>query len=140
MFVVKRELLERRQGGCYTILKIMFPGYVLVESEDIRSFAELARNCKGVYRFLENEGAFQQIADAEMAQIVCLTNEQGLIGVSDVYRDGDSIMVLSGVLNNCVGRIVKFDTHNRRARVEFVFDGKVYKVGLGIRVTKEMSG
>jgi transcription antitermination factor NusG len=48
MFVVKRELLERRQGECYTISKILFPGYVLVESEDIRSFAELARNCNSV--------------------------------------------------------------------------------------------
>jgi transcriptional antiterminator NusG len=140
-FVVKREILERRQGIYSTVLRVMFPGYVLVESEDVLNLAWITKVCRGVFRYLTREGEFQEVAAQEMAQIICLTNEEGLIGISDVYREGDSILPLGGPLKDCWGRVLKFDTYNRRAKVEFVFDGKTYAVGLGVRVVeKELWG
>jgi hypothetical protein len=70
------------------------------------------QNHKGVFRYLTSEGMFQEVARREMAQMICLTNNQGLIEISDVYRDEDHILVLSGILKDCMGRILSFDTHN----------------------------
>jgi transcription antitermination factor NusG len=68
LFVVKRELLERRCGEYATVFKVMFPGYVLVESEDIQNLVNLTQNHKGVFRYLTNGSDFSEVDQWEMAK------------------------------------------------------------------------
>ena len=115
----------------------MFPGYVLVESEEIIKLAEIVRNCKGLFRFLKNESEFQEIRLEEILAIVYMTDEVGVIGISEVIAKGSFIEVVNGPLKGYEGLIRKVDKRHRRAKVEFLFEGGRHLIDLGVYIRKE---
>jgi len=134
LLVPKRKLQERRQGEFVEVIRTMFPGYVLAQSEDIREFANVVTRGKGIFRFLQNEGEFQEIRLEEISAIVYMTDEAGVIGPSEALLEGDLITVVSGPLKGCEGLIKKIDKHHRRAKVEFWLDGRRHQIDLAVIV------
>jgi transcriptional antiterminator NusG len=134
LLVPKRKLQERRQGEFVEVIRTMFPGYVLVQSEDIRGIAEVTRRGKGIIRFLQNEDDFQEIRLEEISMIVYMTDEAGVIGVSEALVEGNMIQVVSGPLKGHEGLIKKIDKHHRRAKVEFWLDGRRRLIDLAVEV------
>ena len=134
LLVPKRKLPEKRDGVYVEVLRIMFPGYVLVESEEIQEFAEISQKCKGIFRFLQSEDEFQEVRLEEISAIVYMTDEAGVIGTSEVIAEGGFIEVVSGPLKGYEGRIKKIDKYRRRAKVEFLFEGGRHLIDLGINV------
>ena len=132
LLVPKRKLQERHQGEFLEIIRRMFPGYVLVQSEEIREFAEITQKCKSIFRLLQSEGEFQEIRLEEISTIIYMTDEAGVIGASEVIAEGGFIEVVSGPLEGYEGQIKKIDKYRRRAKVEFLFDGGRYLIDLGI--------
>jgi transcriptional antiterminator NusG len=123
---------ERKNGVFAEVLRIMFPGYVLVQSEDIFSLAKHTAHCKGLLRFLKSEGDFQEIRLEEISQIVYMVDEEGAIGFSEILAEGGYVKVLNGPLKGHEGKIKKIDKHHRRAKVLFKFDGQDHVIELGI--------
>jgi len=137
LLVPKRTLQEKRQGEWSEVVRIMFPGYVLVETDEIRKLAQETRRCEGVYRYLENEGEFQKVKLEEIAQIVYMTGDDGMIGTSEIaFEEKGSFEVIRGPLKGYEGCIKKLDRHKLRATVEFDFGDRVHEVGLGISVVR----
>jgi transcriptional antiterminator NusG len=132
LLVPKRKLPEKREGVYVEVLRIMFPGYVLVESEEIQEFAKIVTKAKGIFRFLQSEGEFQKIRLEEISAIVYMTDETDVIGASKVIAEGGYIEVVSGPLKGYEGKIKRIDKHRRRAKVEFLFDGDKHLIDLGI--------
>jgi len=134
LLVPKRKLYERRQGVFSEVVHTLFPGYVLVQSTDIWKLAKLTRPCKGVFRYLESEGEFQEVNPAEICFVLRLTNSESEIEPSEVIMEDGITKVLNGPLKGNEGLIKKIDWHKQRAKVGFWFRGREYVVGLGIRM------
>jgi len=133
LLVPKRKLPEKRDGVYVEVLRTMFPGYVLVEPDEIRELAKITRKCKGIFRFLQSEGEFQEIRLEEISAIVYMTDEAGVIGASEVIAEGGCIEVVNGPLKGYEGWIKKIDKYRQRAKVEFLFDGERHLIDLAIR-------
>jgi transcriptional antiterminator NusG len=59
-FVPKVLQYEIHSGVKIPIYKVMFPGYVLVGTDDIAAVSAIVASCKGVIRFLrDGEAEFQ---------------------------------------------------------------------------------
>ena len=137
LLVPKRKLLERHNGLFVEMVRTMFPGYVLVESEDIRGVAKLTKSCKGIFRYLESEGEFQEIRLEEVSAIVYMTDEAGVIGSSEVLLEGDVIEVTNGPLRGYEGLIKRIDKHHRRASVLFFLDGRQHFISLAVSIQSD---
>jgi len=134
LLVPKRKLKERHQGECVEVIRTMFPGYVLVQSDEIRELAILTKHCEGLFRYLENEGEPQEIKLEEILAIACMTDEFGVIGTSKMQIESGIAQVVSGPLKGNERLIVKLDKHKQRAKVSFLLNGKTYLIDLGVTI------
>jgi hypothetical protein len=62
----------------------MFPGYVLVGTDDMATMFDRAIGVHGVLKFLKNEGKFQKIELSEISRLVYMADNDGVIGESVV--------------------------------------------------------
>jgi len=134
LLVPKRKLHERHQGMFVEVIRTMFPGYVLVQSGDIHKLVEAVVRSKGIIRFLQSEGEFQEARLEEIAAIVYMTDKAGVIGLSEVLLEGDPITVVSGPLKGYEGSIKKIDKHHHRAKVEFWLGCRRHLIDLAVEV------
>jgi len=117
-------------------VKIMFPGYVLVGTDDIDGVFNVANGMKSVLKFLKSDdGEFLEIKLEEISRLVYMADEEDVIGASDVYLNEDNrIVVLSGPLKGEEGRITKFNRRRGRVAVEFVIGTRRQEVWLSVRL------
>lgn len=139
LLVPKRNMQERHQGKFVEVTLKMFPGYVLVRSNNIDEFFRRTRNCNYLYRFLKLENDFQKIRLEEIANIIYLLDDDGVIGASNVSIENDIVKVISGPLCNYTGFIKKIDKHKRRAKVLFKFNGQDHYIDLSINFVRRVS-
>jgi transcriptional antiterminator NusG len=141
LFVPKRKLLETKDGETHEVLRTMFLGYVLVESDEVREFAKIALKAKGIFRFLENGGVVQEIQVEEIALVLQMVSDDDVIGVSEIETDEFGFLrVISGPLKGLEGQIRKVDKYRHRAKVEVWLGGQKRLVGLGVQVAIKKSG
>ena len=61
-----------------------------------------------------------------------MANEEGVIGLSNIVIDNDTVKVIDGPLRNYKGFVVKIDKHKGRARVLFKFNGQDHLIDLSV--------
>lgn len=134
LLVPRRRIREKHHGTFVEIESTMFPGYVLISSTDIMKLYQLIKRCKGLYRFLRVDGEFQQIMENEIANIINMMDENGIIGISDIFIEKDIVKVIAGPLCNYKGKVMKIDKHKQRAKVALDFNGKEHIIDLSINM------
>ena len=75
----------------------------------------------------------------EISNIVYMANEEGVIGLSNIVIDNDTVKVIDGPLRNYKGFVVKIDKHKGRARVLFKFNGQDHLIDLSVNILKTIS-
>ena len=131
ILIPKRRLIERRQGKKHEVIKILFPEYVLIQTVMAFSMYYRLSRLPMVYSILKDECEPVPIRDEEMAVILSLTSEGDTIGFSEVYREGDRIVVINGPLKGLEGIIEKFDARKNRIKVCIQFLGREKRIDLG---------
>jgi len=140
ILIPKRKLIERRQGKTYEITKKLFPGYVLVKTQmNTEIYYKLSRLPR-VYGVLKDESEPVPIRDEEMAVILSLTSDGETIGFSEVYKEGERIVVINGPLKGLEGIIEKFDARKRRVKVRIQFLGREKRIDLGAHLVNRYNG
>jgi transcriptional antiterminator NusG len=140
LFVPKRLTKDPKQGEVKEVLRPMFPGYVLVGTEQIEQVWDLALGIKGILKFLrssDEDRKFQQVQLSEIARLLYMADESGVIGESEVVVDEhNQISVLSGPLKGELGYITKFDRRKGRVAVNFLFGTERHEIWLAVRVVE----
>ena len=131
ILIPKRRLIERRQGRTHEIIKKLFPGYVLIKTVMAADMYYRLSKLPMVYSILKDEYDPVPIRGEEMAVILALTSQGDTIGFSDVYKEGDRIVVANGPLKGLEGIIEKFDARKKRIKVRIQFLGLEKRVDLG---------
>ena len=134
LLVPKRKIYERKQGVRREVVKSLFPGYVLVETDNILDFYVRVRGRPRVYKVLRDYDYFYTVRDEEMAQVLAMVNDNGLIDISEAFYVNDRVQILNGPLWGREGIIRKIDKRKGRAKVEFRIDKKTYMIDLGIKI------
>ena len=141
LLIPKRKLIEYSGGVRREVFRIMFPGYVLVETEQIKIIIDILKRNSHFYRLLENGDFLSSIIKAdEMCQILYLLDDNDLIDLSNVFVEKQKIRVISGPLMNYAGTIKKIDKRRNRAKVVFLFNGMERTIDLGIIVLGNLLG
>lgn len=134
--VPTRELRERKNGKWYNVKRKLFPGYVLAKGiMNIKVYHKL-REVSGIMKLLRNEEEILTIDEKELK--ILIDNHDNNIGISTLYKENDSIIILAGPLIGLEGQIIKVDSRKGRAKVSLSFINQERIVELGIELVDKI--
>ena len=117
-FIPKYERERKYQGKWHTELKVLFPGYVfLVSDEKEKLFFELKRII-GLTKLLGTGKTIVPLTDEEVNFLLRLGGEEQTVEMSEGIIENDRMVVTSGPLKGNEGLIRKIDRHKRKAWLE----------------------
>lgn len=133
-------LFERCSGG-RTVKreKIMFPGYLFIGTDDIEQLYRLVSNSKDIIRFLKTEDYFVPVAENEMDRLLSLSDENSIIGPSEIFIENEMVRVFKGALVNYTGKIYKIDRRKQRVKVAFEINGNTTFMNLPVTILEKIN-
>lgn len=134
IYTPQKSEYYKLDGKWVTREKILFPGYIFVETDNIK---ELYYELRKISRFavlVTFENQIISVTDDEMHLIQKLTGKEKLMAVSEGILVGEKIQVVSGPLVGLEGLIVDFDRHKRKAWIETEMFGRMQKIKVGLEI------
>lgn len=132
--IPKRKIPERRKGKVFHTIKVLFPGYVLIQTEMNDLIYNKIISTPKCIRVLSNGTYYSKIDDREITPILKLISDMGILDYSKVYMENSLIVVKSGPLQGMEGIICKVDQRKGRAKILMKFLNSVKKVDVGIEL------
>lgn len=143
-FIPRKEVLYRKQGMVEKVVKLLFPGYVFVETEmdhiEFHSLIYSLRNrCTGIVRNLEYdlEGT-PALYDSEREMIERLVNKEKVVELSVGFIEGEQIYITEGPLAGFESHIVHIDRHKRLATLELDMLGSKRNVKVSLEIISKI--
>ena len=114
--------------------RLMFPGYLFVETDCPDKIHETLCSQSEYIRILGNDGEFLPLSQKEEDFINRITGRSERVGMSlGIIEDG-TVKVLSGPLCGFEQYIVKVDRHKRKAYLEMELFGESKKIVAGLEI------
>lgn len=133
--VPRRKLREQKDGKWHEIERLLFPSYVFVNTMMTDEKYYKVSEIPGVINILRGAANSPLPVPLEEMQVIfSFTKEGDLVGISDIFIDGETVRVISGALVGFEGLILKVDKRRFRAKVRFNFADQEKVVELGINV------
>lgn len=140
--IPRRKVPEKKGGMIQHVLKKMFPGYVLIQTEMNENIFYRIKKAPHVYRlvnggeyFTKCEGIyFSKIFEEEIDLLLRLLGDGEIIDYSKVYIKNSVVQVISGPLKGLEGMIAKLDSHKNRAKIRFNLMGTEKLMDVGVEV------
>lgn len=136
LLIPKRKLKERHQGKFIEVVKKMFPGYILIKTNEPWNIYNKTRQLGDLYRFLIQDYTIQEIRFDEIANIVYMVDQDGIIGISNIHIEHDRVKVMDGPLCRYMGLVKKVDSHKQRVKVLFKFNGINHSIDLSVNIIR----
>ncbi|WCT58018.1 antiterminator LoaP [Paenibacillus kyungheensis] len=148
--VPKRKVPEKKNGIINHVVKIMFPGYVFLQTKMNFFKYDLIKTIPHIIYFLNyrnkkdsslnssgqhEEAFFKFIPDNEMNGLLNLINlENDTLEYSKFCLDQEKLTIISGPLIGMEGRIKKIDRRKQRAKLLINVMGQEKLVDIGFEV------
>lgn len=134
--VPKRRMRERKDGKWEDKIRILFPGYVLLQGEMNNNKYNLIKDIPGIVKLLRDKDGPQEIYEQEIDLIRRLTADNDIIGRSTVYVQGENVVVIDGPLLGLEGYIQAIDKRKGRVKVLVNLMGEPRNVELSVAMVK----
>lgn len=134
-----REEYRKIKGIWKAVTRVLFPGYLFIEAEDIEAVFWELKHIPGLTKILKTGDAFTPISLQEEALVRRLTGENGIAGVSVGMIEGDKVKVDDGPLLGLEGYIRKIDRHKRKAYLEVELLGRKMEIGMGLEIVRKVA-
>ena len=120
------EVMEEKNGKKKLVKRKMFPCYVLIKMEyDNDSMWHIITQTRGVTGFVGPQGHPLPLTDDEIRRM----HLEKVVAKTD-YAAGDTVKILSGPLEDFVGKIESVDKENQKCRVSVSMFGRETPVDL----------
>lgn len=132
--VPKRRINERKNGAWHEKIKPLFPGYILIKGYISIDDYYILKMVPGILRILKDNNELYRLHPEEIKIISRLMIDGELIGISNAFQQGDSIVITDGPLLGMEGLIQSIDYRKGRVRVCISFLGDKRTIDLGIKL------
>lgn len=134
-----QEKFKSVNGVKSKVKALMLPGYVFFEADaDAEIVSQFPRI--GIIRILTDDNRDWRLKGEDYDFARWLFTNEGLIGFSTAYREGEQIRFLSGPLKDMEGMICRVDKRGRSGQVAVKFDGREIKLWLGFDLVEALPG
>ena len=129
------DRMKRYQGSWHVETQELFPGYVFLETSDIRALADALEPYRGYVSVLEDESLLRRVDPEEEELLRLLGGSSHHLKLSRGYiRDGIT-HITQGPLAGMEEQIRKIDRHKRTAQVGFRAEGRERLFMAGLEIT-----
>jgi transcriptional antiterminator NusG len=136
--IPKRLVPEKKNGKFKKVVKKLFPGYLLIRAELDDTMVQKIKNIPHFIKILGYGAKYAPIPEAEIAIILKLINNEGIIDYSQVFIENSRVQVKEGPLKGLEGLIVKVNKHTRRVKIKLAFLGEARMIEVGIEMLQAM--
>ncbi len=144
VFAPYRETLRKYRGVYRTVRERCFPGYVFVETDDVKQLFFDLYWIPDFTRLLGREGLTYNFVpldedESRMIDILYSKNSDRVTRISDIeVQPGDKILILDGPLSGIETKIKKVDLHKRTVTVEFMLCSRLVEAKVGINIVTKL--
>lgn len=135
--IPRYEEQKRYQGKWHRREKILFPGYLFVESEHLD---ELYQNLKHVVGMTKLLGVGREVMPLTQEEISFLREFLGdgqVVEMSKGIIESDQVRIFSGPMKGMERYIRKLDRHKRKAYLEVPVFGRNQDIQVGLEIVEK---
>jgi transcriptional antiterminator NusG len=143
-FFPLQEILFKRSGILKKEIRLLFPGYVFIDSslpnqEFMKEINYLINKCSDIISLLKYSDTVIAMKECEKNMLLCLCNNDHCIGASYGIIEGDKIHIFDGPLKGLESVVRKVNRHKREALIEIEIMGDVRLVTVALEVVEKVS-
>ena len=139
IFIIRFDRAKRYYGAWHKEKKIMFPGYMFIDTDNPSDIYEQLKNVPELTKILGREGKdFISIEPGKEAMFKAMVNEAYEIPVSIGIIEGDRVIVKDGPLVGMEAYIKKIDRHKRIAVLKAEMFEQEINVSVGLEIVQKM--
>lgn len=137
-FIPYYEEKRNIKGEWTTQRKILFPGYVFLDSQQVVRLYSNLQQVSGLTKLLKTGDEVVPLTAEEVQFLRTFGGEEQIVGMSEGIIENSKVMVMSGPLMGKEGYIKKIDRHKRRAFLEMPMFGRVQKIQVGLEIVAKI--
>ena len=140
VFAPYRKSLRKYKGVMREVVERCFPGYVFVETNDVKRLFRQLYFTPGFQRILGREGITDNFVpldqdESRMVDILYNKNNNRITEISNIQvKEGEMIRVLDGPLAGLETQIKKVNLHKRTVTIEYKMCGRLVTSIIGINI------
>ena len=140
VFAPYRKSLRKYKGVMKEVVERCFPGYIFVETNDVKRLFRQLYFTPGFQRLLGREAETENFVpldkdESRMIDILYSANNNRITEISNIeVREGEMIRVLDGPLMGLETQIKKVNLHKRTVLVEYMMCGRLVTSPVGINI------
>ena len=140
VFAPYRKSLRKFKGVMREVVERCFPGYVFVETNDVKRLFRQLYFTPGFQKILGREGITDNFVpldqdESRMVDILYNKNNNRITEISNIQvKEGEMIRVLDGPLAGLETQIKKVNLHKRTVTIEYKMCGRLVTSNIGINI------
>ncbi|MCD7736809.1 MAG: antiterminator LoaP [Lachnospiraceae bacterium] len=137
-FLAYYEERKKRGGKWETQKKVLFPGYVFLDTDEIEKVFFELKKVIGLTKILGIGEDIVPLTEEEVRFLTQLGGENHVVEMSEGIIEGARVKVQSGPLMGKEALIKKIDRHKRKAYLELELFGHMQRVEVGLEITMKV--
>ena len=144
VFAPYRKALRKYKGVMKEVVERCFPGYIFVETNDVKRLFKQLYFTPGFQKILGREGLTDNFVpldkdESRMIEILYGKKNNRTTGISNIeVKEGQMIRVLDGPLMGLETIIKKVNLHKRTVTIEYPMCGRLVTSQIGINVITDI--
>ncbi len=142
-FIPLQEILFRKAGILKKEIKLLFPGYLFIESmlpsqQFMKEINTVINKCSDIIGILKYSDTEISMKESEKNMMISLCNNEHCIEASYGVIEGDKIHIMDGPLKGLGSYVKKVNRHRREAVIEIEIMGDVRLVAVALEVVEKV--
>lgn len=140
VFAPYRKILRKYKGQEKEVVERCFPGYIFVETSDVKQLFKQLYFTPGFQKLLGREADTDNFVpldkdESRMVDILYSRNNDRITQISNIeVKEGETIRVLDGPLVGLETQIKKVNLHKRTVTIEYMMCGRLVSSNVGINI------
>ncbi len=140
VFSPYRKVIKKFKGIEKEVIERCFPGYVFVETNDVKELFRQLYFTPGFQKLLGREEGTENFLpldkdESRMVDILYSKNNNRITEISNIQvREGEMIRVLDGPLMGLETKIKKVNLHKRTVTIEYTMCNRLVTSNIGINI------
>ena len=141
VFSPYRKSLRKYKGETKEVIERCFPGYIFVETNNVRELFRQLYFTPGFQKLLGREEGTENFVpldkdESRMIDILYSANNNRITEISNIeVKEGEMIRVLDGPLMGLETQIKKVNLHKRTVLVEFMMCGRLVTAPISSQIS-----
>lgn len=137
-FIPMYEQMKKYEGEWHKETRKLFPGYLIMVTDQIYELIVELRKIDGYKRVLGDMECLIPLSEAEMALLRRLGGEKQVVEMSVGVIENDKVEIISGPMKGMEGCIRKINRHKRTAKIEVNMFGRVTEATVGVEIVRKV--